>query len=263
MPYLYLTQRRLIYFPGSATPRAHLLRPGAEIVDVQTADGVRCRAGSCRPPVTDLVGAEPDARSGRSDLQWERRRSLVSTSARHALTGRLRRPPLRLPRFAGNPGDPTEKGLRADARPRQSRCGPTRGRSRTHRLLRRVARRSGGRRPGDRAATGGPRPPVAAISLADVGRHRYPFLPVFDALLFDRFPLAEQLREVRVPLLVLVTERDEIVPAAMSRRVFDAAAEPKRYVPLDASHHNDPALLAGEEMLAAVSSFLDEWLAGG
>jgi len=100
-------------------------------------------------------------------------------------------------------------------------------------------------------------------SVAEVGRHHYPFLPIFDALLFDRYPLAEQLRVVRVPLLVLVTERDEIVPAELSRRVFDAAAEPKRYVPLSASHHNDPALLAGEEMLAAVTSFLDEWLAGG
>jgi hypothetical protein len=62
-------------------------------------------------------------------------------------------------------------------------------------------------------------------------------------------------------VLVLVTERDEVVPAALSRRVFDAAAEPKRYVPLSAGHHNDPALLAGEEMLAAVTEFLDEWLA--
>jgi fermentation-respiration switch protein FrsA (DUF1100 family) len=111
------------------------------------------------------------------------------------------------------------------------------------------------------------RPPAALIlrsppsSLGDVGRHHYPFLPVFDALLFDRYPLAEQLREVRVPLLVLATERDEVVPAELSRRVFDAAAEPKRYVALDASHHNDAALLAGEEMLAAVTSFLDEWLA--
>jgi hypothetical protein len=99
--------------------------------------------------------------------------------------------------------------------------------------------------------------------LSRLGRHHYPFLPVFDFLLFDRYPLAEQLRLVRAPLLVLVTERDEIVPAELSRRVFDAAAEPKQYVPLGASHHNDPTLLTGEEMLAAVSSFLVEWLGPG
>jgi fermentation-respiration switch protein FrsA (DUF1100 family) len=66
---------------------------------------------------------------------------------------------------------------------------------------------------------------------------------------------------VRVPLLVLVTERDEIVPADLSRRVFNAAVGPKWYVPLIASHHNDPALFTGDEMLAAVTSFLNEWLA--
>ena len=66
---------------------------------------------------------------------------------------------------------------------------------------------------------------------------------------------------MRAPLLVLVTERDEIVPAELSRRVFDAAAGPKQYVPLAASHHNDPALFSGDEMLAAVTTFLDEWLA--
>ena len=58
-----------------------------------------------------------------------------------------------------------------------------------------------------------------------------------------------------------MTERDEIVPADLSRRVFDAAAGPKRFVPLVANHHNDPALVTGDAMLAAVTSFLDEWLA--
>jgi hypothetical protein len=60
---------------------------------------------------------------------------------------------------------------------------------------------------------------------------------------------------------VLVTERDEIVPADLSRRVFDAAAGPKRWVMLAATDHNDPALLTGEELLAEVDAFLAEWLA--
>ena len=98
-------------------------------------------------------------------------------------------------------------------------------------------------------------------SVAELARHHYPFLPIIDALVLDRYPLADQLRGLRVPLLVLVTARDEIVPAELSRRVFEAASGPKRYVPLSASHHNDAALLAGEAMLAAVTAFLDEWLA--
>jgi fermentation-respiration switch protein FrsA (DUF1100 family) len=55
-------------------------------------------------------------------------------------------------------------------------------------------------------------------------------------------------------------ERDEIVPPHLSRRVFDAAREPKRFVELAAAHHNDEALLAGDDLLAEVVAFLDERL---
>ncbi|MGQ0607510.1 MAG: hypothetical protein ACT4OQ_03490, partial [Chloroflexota bacterium] len=65
---------------------------------------------------------------------------------------------------------------------------------------------------------------------------------------------------VRVPLLVVVGERDEIVPPDLSRRVHEAAAEPKRLVEVAADHHNDEALLAGDELLAELSAFLGEWL---
>jgi hypothetical protein len=44
--------------------------------------------------------------------------------------------------------------------------------------------------------------------------------------------------------------------------VFDAAAEPKRYTALAAAHHNDPALLAGDELLTEVDTFLHEWMGG-
>ena len=51
------------------------------------------------------------------------------------------------------------------------------------------------------------------------------------------------------------------MPPQLSRRAYDAAAsEPKRWVEVAASHHNDEALLAGEEMLAEVTAFLEEHL---
>jgi fermentation-respiration switch protein FrsA (DUF1100 family) len=164
--------------------------------------------------------------------------------------------------YAGNAGSPSEDGLRADARAAANALE-----ARPEVDPERVA--YFGESLGAAVAGGlaTERPPAALIlrsppsSLADVGRHHYPFLPIVDALLMDRYPLAEQIRDVRVPLLVLATDQDEIVPAELSRRVFDAAAGTKRYESIDASHHNDPALLAGEEMLSAITTFLDEWLA--
>jgi uncharacterized protein len=61
---------------------------------------------------------------------------------------------------------------------------------------------------------------------------------------------------VHVPLLVLVGQRDEVVPPELSRRAYEVAAEPKRLVEIQASHHNDEALLVGDALLAEVTAFL-------
>jgi fermentation-respiration switch protein FrsA (DUF1100 family) len=266
LAFLYVTQRSLIYFPGSASPDLALLPAEAEVVEMHTADGLRL-SGWFLPADGQTSGSRADSTPGPAVLIFNgnagdrsHRLPLAEALAERGYGVLL----FDYRGYAGNPGTPTEEGLRADARAAVDALA-----ARLDVDPERIA--YFGESLGAAVAGGlaTERPPAALVlrsppsSLADVGRHHYPFLPIVDALLFDRYPLAEQLRSVRVPLLVLVTERDEIVPAELSRRVFDAAAEPKRYVPLVASHHNDPALFAGEEMLAAVTSFLDEWLGGG
>jgi fermentation-respiration switch protein FrsA (DUF1100 family) len=94
-----------------------------------------------------------------------------------------------------------------------------------------------------------------------MARHHYPYLPAVEPLVWDRWPLERQLADdVRVPVLVLVGTRDEIVPRALSRRVYDAATEPKRLAEIPAAHHNDESLLAGDDLVDEVTSFLDQWL---
>jgi uncharacterized protein len=260
---LYGTQRSLIYFPGSSGPGGQLLPAEAEVVEFRTADGLQLSgwflpAGGRRdPPGTDptpgpavlIFNGNAGDRSHRLPLA-----EALAASGYAVLLFDYRG-------YAGHAGKPSEEGLRADARAAVDALS-----ARPDVDPERIA--YFGESLGAAVAGGlaTERPPAALVlrsppsSLADVGRHHYPFLPIFDALLFDHYPLAEQLRAVRVPLLVLATERDEIVPIDLSRRVFHAAGEPKRFVPLVASHHNDPALLAGEQMIEAVTSFLDGWL---
>lgn len=59
-----------------------------------------------------------------------------------------------------------------------------------------------------------------------------------------------------MPLLVIAGDRDDIVPEPMSRRLYDAAAEPKRYVLVSGAGHNDLALLAGAHVLDAIRGFV-------
>jgi fermentation-respiration switch protein FrsA (DUF1100 family) len=92
-------------------------------------------------------------------------------------------------------------------------------------------------------------------SMADVGQHHYPFLPV-RLLLRDRFAAIDQIRRIRVPLLVIAGGLDRIVPIESSRRLYDAAVSPKTLLVLPAADHNDYELLAGDEMVRAIVQFL-------
>jgi fermentation-respiration switch protein FrsA (DUF1100 family) len=91
--------------------------------------------------------------------------------------------------------------------------------------------------------------------MTDVGAWHYPLLPV-RWLLRDRFDTASRIAGVGCPVLVAAGDRDTVVPYVLSRRVFDAAAEPKRFVTLAGADHNDPALTDGPQLIEAIDGFL-------
>ena len=91
------------------------------------------------------------------------------------------------------------------------------------------------------------RPPAALIlrspftSMADVGQHHYPFLPV-GLLLRDHFSTIDKIRRVRVPLLVIAGGRDRIIPVDNSRRVYEASFGPKELLVLPDADQGGPVL---------------------
>ena len=259
LAYLYLTQRSMIYFAGTAEADAELLPDDARSVELHTRDGLRLAAWFLPPragPMPTQPGPAVLIFNGNAGDRSHRLPLAIALAQRGygVLLFDYRG-------YAGNPGSPSEEGLRADALAAvealaaQPEVDPER--------IAYFGESLGAAVAGGLATE---RPPAALIlrspppSIVEMGRHHYPHLPVVDWLLWDRYPLTEQVRGMSVPLLVLVTEQDEIVPAALSRRVFDAASEPKGWVPLMAVHHNDPALLAGDELLGALTAFLEEWL---
>ena len=74
-------------------------------------------------------------------------------------------------------------------------------------------------------------------SLAAVGAHHYPYLPV-RLLLKHRFDSLALAPKLKVPLLCIVATHDAVIPAEHAKRLFDAWAGPKRLVELAAGHND-------------------------
>jgi fermentation-respiration switch protein FrsA (DUF1100 family) len=253
--FMYVTQRGSLYFPWRDAVDAP--PPGVEAIEIVTDDDLRLGAwfipadGRTEPaPAVLICNGNAGYRAHRLPLA-----EALAAQGYHVLLFDYRG-------YAGNPGSPTEEGLRTDARAAARALA-----DRPEVDARRVAYFGESLGASVCGGLASELPPAALVlrspipSMVEIARHHYPYLPIVEPLVWDRFPLARQLAEnVRAPLMVVVGARDEIVPPHLSRRVYEAAAEPKRYVEVASAHHNDEALLAGEEMLAALFAFLDERL---
>jgi fermentation-respiration switch protein FrsA (DUF1100 family) len=78
---------------------------------------------------------------------------------------------------------------------------------------------------------------VPFTSIPDMSAERYPWLPL-RWLVRSHFDTEASLKKVQAPLLLISAKADEIVPAWMPERLFDAHPEPKLRGSL-AGHHND------------------------
>jgi fermentation-respiration switch protein FrsA (DUF1100 family) len=93
-------------------------------------------------------------------------------------------------------------------------------------------------------------------SIKDMARIVLPFLPVA-GLLRTKYDSLTKIREIRVPLLVLHGDRDDVVPYEQGRRLFDAANEPKTFYTIRGASHNDTYVAGGHAYFDAWARFLN------
>ncbi len=93
----------------------------------------------------------------------------------------------------------------------------------------------------------------AFTSVRDMGRLHYPFVPT--AMVPDAYPNLRRIAQLRAPLLVVHGDRDEIVPVAHGRVLFEAAPQPKRLEIVRGAGHNDLI----EAMGASYGTTIAEW----
>jgi len=74
--------------------------------------------------------------------------------------------------------------------------------------------------------------------LQNVATYHYPWLPV-NWLLRDRYDSVTHLAGWRHPVVVVLAERDRIVPPHFGQALFDALPDPKRLLVVPSAGHND------------------------
>lgn len=244
-------QRQFIYFPTAApVPPASTVLPGARDVELHTEDGLTLGAwlvpaGRPAREVTVLVA---NGNGGDRSVRAPLARALAAEGMSVLLFDYRG--------YGGNPGSPSEEGLALDVRAARAFL-------------------AGAGVPADRILYFGESlgtavvtelaaeiPPAGLLlrspfmDLASLGRVHYPFLPV-STLLRDRFPLAEHVARVDVPVTVVLGDRDSIVPPAQSRAVAEATPTLRRLVEVPGADHNDLALLDGEALVEAAVDLAD------
>jgi hypothetical protein len=92
------------------------------------------------------------------------------------------------------------------------------------------------------------------LSVPAMARVHYPFVPA--VLIRSRFDVESKIASAEGPTLILHGDRDEIVPLAHARRIFELAREPRRFYLIRGAGHNDTYLVGGEEYFKAWQEFL-------
>ena len=95
-------------------------------------------------------------------------------------------------------------------------------------------------------------------SIREAGQEIYPFLPVKLLSRYD-YPTIDHVKRADCPLLVIHSKDDELIPFHHGQELFDAAAEPKRFVEVRGGH-NENFAVSYESYRGALQAFVDEHL---
>jgi len=81
-------------------------------------------------------------------------------------------------------------------------------------------------------------------------------IPLLEYVVKSRFDSLAKIKNVRSPILIIHGTRDEVVPFAMGQRLYQAAPEPKTFLPVEGARHNDVFEVGGEKYLETLRVLL-------
>jgi hypothetical protein len=89
-------------------------------------------------------------------------------------------------------------------------------------------------------------------SMIDVGKDKYPFLPV-KLMLKDKYESDKKIINIKIPIMVMHGKLDNIVPFFMGKKIYQLAREPKYSYFTD---YDDHMMEYNEKLLEALKTFI-------
>jgi hypothetical protein len=82
-------------------------------------------------------------------------------------------------------------------------------------------------------------------------------LPLMEYVPKSRFDSLAKMARVKAPVLVVHGTADPVIPFSMSRKLFEAASEPKFFFPVEGAGHDDIVEVGGERYLDRLRQFVE------
>ena len=244
---LWALQRQLIYVPDATqVPPAADVIPGSRDVTLHTKDGLELGAWFVPAAGAEDTGMAVLFAPGNGGNR-EGRATIAEALSERGFAVLL----MDYRGYGGNPGSPSEEGLAADALAAVEALEEL-GYPAAQTLY--FGESLG---TGVVAALQAERPPAGVVlrspftSLADVGAHHYPWLPV-RTLIRDQFSVLERLASSDVPVTVIYGDQDSVVPSELSARVANEMPNLTERLVLPGVDHNDPAMFGSRVADAVV-----------
>ena len=89
-------------------------------------------------------------------------------------------------------------------------------------------------------------------SMIDAAKIFYPYIPV-NLLLKDKFENYKKIKNVKLPILVMHGEKDQIVPFSMGKKIYEMANEPKYFY---FTKYDDHMMEYDENMVLTLETFI-------
>ena len=95
-------------------------------------------------------------------------------------------------------------------------------------------------------------------SIQDMVKKNYSYLPGIDRLVRAKYDCLGKIKNVRVPVMILHGDLDDVVPYEMGLELFVAANEPKTFYNIKNANHNDTYVAGGIAYYQALGSFVQD-----